>query len=1799
MKKNKKLLLFSILISFLFSVSLFAQLTNGNLEAGGSGNGFLVNQYTQINPLTGVSSQGLYGYTNNPNTMDSSFISGGDHTGSGKMLVYNGATVANKFIWTTSSTGGAIAGFTVGLTYTFSYWIKSVSNDVTDNATRAKIGVFFNPGAASNFNPSTLNSLAPLPSEGWKQVQYSFTANSTTQLIRLWDINTSALGNDFALDDFSITLGALPLTLSNTFINPTCPSTSDGSIVATAAGGNLPYANYLLTNGTISISNSNGIFNNLVAGSYILTVTDNSAITTPPQIINLTPPNDITVIASSLIICESESTTLSVSGNTGYLWTANPADPTLTSANNTSVNPTVSPIVNTTYTVNSGVPANSTNLIVNGDFSLGDFWFNTDYTLYNVGSVPSSGVQGAYGVVTNPYAWFSPFSNCRDHTSGSGNMLVADGSITGTTKLWYTPIAIPVVPGKNYTFSYFLAAVVSGGPAILEVLINGVSIGPLATAGTIGTAIGVPCLWAEHSYIWNSGTNTTATISIIDRETVGNNDFAIDDLYFRETTTCQYQKSIAITVNSNPTAPIVGTIIPPTCALATGSVALSGLPATGTWTVTTTPGGFTTTGTGLTTTFSGLAAGTYTFTVTNATGCTSAASATTATIIAQPNTPSAPIIGALTQPTCALATGSVDLSGLPASGTWTVTTTPGILTTTGTGLTTTFSGLVADSYTFTVTNASGCTSAASATNATIITQPGPPSAPIVGTITHPTCALATGSVALSGLPASGTWTVTTTPGGLTTTGTGLITTFSGLATGTYSFTVTNDLGCTSAASATTATINIQPVTSVVPTVGTITQPTCATATGSVILSGLPSGNWTINPGGITGNTSTKTISGLTSGTYTFTVTNAAGCESIASANVIINAALTIPNPPSIGTITQPTCATATGSVVLTNLPTGNWTINSGAITGNTTSTTISGLTQANYTFTVTNSDGCTSSASANVGINAQPGTPSAPLATATIQPTCLALGTIVVSAPLNPNYEYSSGGAYQSTLSFSILAPNTYLITVKDILNGCVSLPTSVVVNPIPTVATPTIAAIVQPTCIINGSIVIATPLGINIEYSNGGAYQSSTIFSNLAPNTYSITAQNTSNGCVSAPLSVVINPIPFATTPTFATIAPVCFGTLISLPNPSTNGIFGTWSPTFDPTTTTTFTFTPNPGQCSNNATVQVAIIPIPVGTATPITEAICSLQSTGILLSSDISGTTFSWTTNLTAVSGANPDSGNVISQILTATGTSVGTALYTITPNYNGCSGTPFQVTVFVTPKPIITATPSASSICSGNAASVVFLSSMTNTVYSWNLVQTNVTGGFAGTGTSISQNLSTTSNASGEAVYAITPSVNGCSGTTTMVSITVNPIPVLSINPASGQTICSGQTTSIALSSSVSNTTFSWAVIQSNLNGTSSGSGTSIAQLLSTVVSSAGTANYVVTPTSQGCVGTSGSLTINVNPTPEFFGTPTQLPICSGESTNIVLNPSLSGTTFSWTVSQNGVSGATNDSGFSIFQILETTGNAVGTATYTVTPALNSCFGIPITISAPVNPLPLPVINDGIICADASGIPLRTFTLDSGLNAVDYTFQWYNGLLPSGTASTLEAFSAGNYSVIASNILTGCISAEVFATVIASIPATSVSAVGTVAFDENATIIVTALAPNTNYEYALDYGALQSSNVFTNVNPGNHIVTVTDINGCTNLSTSIAIIGYPTYFTPNGDGINDFWNIIGLENQPSAKIYIFDRYGKLIKQISSNSSGWDGTYNSALLTASDYWFTIEYIEPLSTDLKVFKSHFSLKR
>jgi hypothetical protein len=173
-------------------------------------------------------------------------------------------------------------------------------------------------------------------------------------------------------------------------------------------------------------------------------------------------------------------------------------------------------------------------------------------------------------------------------------------------------------------------------------------------------------------------------------------------------------------------------------------------------------------------------------------------------------------------------------------------------------------------------------------------------------------------------------------------------------------------------------------------------------------------------------------------------------------------------------------------------------------------------------------------------------------------------------------------------------------------------------------------------------------------------------------------------------------------------------------------------------------------------------------------------------------------------------------------------------------------------------------------------------------------------------------------------------------------------ILTATPPS-QTICSGSTTSIALSSNMPGTTFSWMVVESGVTGASAGSGSSIAQTLNTTTNAAGTATYTVTPTSPGgCSGSPITVVVTVNPAPIAMATPPSDTICSGDTTSIALSSNVPSTTFSWTVVESGVTGASDGSGSSIAQTLNTTTNATGTATYTITPSANGCTGDSITL-----------------------------------------------------------------------------------------------------------------------------------------------------------------------------------------------------------------------------------------------------------
>jgi gliding motility-associated-like protein len=255
---------------------------------------------------------------------------------------------------------------------------------------------------------------------------------------------------------------------------------------------------------------------------------------------------------------------------------------------------------------------------------------------------------------------------------------------------------------------------------------------------------------------------------------------------------------------------------------------------------------------------------------------------------------------------------------------------------------------------------------------------------------------------------------------------------------------------------------------------------------------------------------------------------------------------------------------------------------------------------------------------------------------------------------------------------------------------------------------------------------------------------------------------------------------------------------------------------------------------------------------------------------------------------------------------------------------------------------------------------------------------------------------------------------------------------------------------------------------------------------------------------------------------------------------------------------------------------------------------------------VEQLPEPKIQGGTICIDKlTDNPISTYVIDTGLD-ITHTFEWKkDGVIIAGeTAPTLLVDKPGIYTVIAKST-NKCESVPVSVEVIQSGPASKVGVGYYVsnAFSDNQTITVDVNGYGV-YQYKLDEGPWQDSPVFTNVLPGEHTITVRDTktdNPCEDLVIIGAnIIDYPNFFTPNGDGFRDTWNIIGL-NQPDAKIYIFDRYGKLLKQISAVGDGWDGTYNGENLPATDYWFTVTYKEIIkeTSTTKEFKAHFSLLR
>lgn len=210
--------------------------------------------------------------------------------------------------------------------------------------------------------------------------------------------------------------------------------------------------------------------------------------------------------------------------------------------------------------------------------------------------------------------------------------------------------------------------------------------------------------------------------------------------------------------------------------------------------------------------------------------------------------------------------------------------------------------------------------------------------------------------------------------------------------------------------------------------------------------------------------------------------------------------------------------------------------------------------------------------------------------------------------------------------------------------------------------------------------------------------------------------------------------------------------------------------------------------------------------------------------------------------------------------------------------------------------------------------------------------------------------------------------------------------------------------------------------------------------------------------------------------------------------------------------------------------------------------------------------------------------------------NYTYQWNTG---EQTPSIMVS-EAGEYTLTVTNQSNGmvCEASRTVSVEISTMPMISSIDIK----DMSANNIVTVITEsNGEYEFSIDGGNFQTSNVFEGVPPGVHTVSMRDPYGCGVVEEDIVVVGYLAIFSPNGDVLNETWQIEGLSTLNSAIVTIYDRYGKLIKQMTEFDSGWDGSFQGKPLPSTDYWFKLSYVDDDGnrTYAKYLQSHFSLRR
>ncbi|MGC4104184.1 PKD domain-containing protein [Ferruginibacter sp.] len=637
--------------------------------------------------------------------------------------------------------------------------------------------------------------------------------------------------------------------------------------------------------------------------------------------------------------------------------------------------------------------------------------------------------------------------------------------------------------------------------------------------------------------------------------------------------------------------------------------------------------------------------------------------------------------------------------------------------------------------------------------------------------------------------------------------------------------------------------------------------------------------------------------------------------------------------------------------------------------------------------------------------------------------------------------------------SFQVINNNTTTanatIRVTPVASGCPGPQKTFIITiyPTPNVAQPTDQTLCagSNTAAINFSGTVAGAVyqwsnnntSIGLAASGTGNIPSFTANSNAGTvNTATITVTPMMNGCPGTPktFTITANPMPAVNQPTDQDLCSGNYTTAVNFSGPvagtlyswtNSNTIIGLAAngtgniPSFQASSngssvaTATITVTPSINGCTAPPkSFTITVNPAP-NVAQPADQSLCDNSNTAAInFSGTVGGTVYQWTNSNTSIGLAASGNGNIPSFTASSNGNSNNTATITVTPMMNGCPGTPRTFTITVKPVPAVNQ-PADQQLCSGSFTSPInFTGPVTGTLYSWNNSNTVIGLAASGTGDIAAFQASANGNNVATSTITVTPSLNGCASPAKTFTITVNPTPNV-LQPAD-QALCdNSNTAAINFSGSVSGTVYNWTNSNTSIGLAASGSGNIASFAASSNGNTANTATITVTPTVNGCPGTPKTFTITVNPVPAV-NQPADQALCSGNFTTAVnFSGPVSGTVYSWTNNNTAIGLAANGSGnIPSFQALAS-GNAVTTATITVTPSLNGCSSPAKTFTITVSPSPaVAQPADQALCDNSNTAAINFSGPVSGT-----IYNWTNsntsiGLAANGTGNIASFVASSN-------------------------------------------------------------------------------------------------------------------------------------------------------------------------------------------